>query len=205
MPPQTCAVDPGRKLLTAEDFLEWLEPGTLADLIDGEVVMRSPVSIRHALLFNFVDRLLGIYVDQHRLGFLYRGMVAVRLDPRNVFQPGLAYYRAVRRAAIRDDHVEGAPNLVVEVLSPRTAGRGPGSKLPAYEQYGVLEYWVLDPENLAHRFFRRAGELLVEYAAGAVKIESRAVPGFFIMREWLDPESLPPLTESLALIERRQE
>ena len=199
------AVDPGRKRLTAEDFLEWLEPGTLADLIDGEAVMRSPVSIRHALLFNFLDRLLGVYVDRHRIGFLYRGVVAVRLDPRNVFQPGLAFYRAAHSGLIRDNHVEGAPDLVVEVLSPRTVGSSPGSKFSAYERHGVLEYWGLDPEHHAHRFYRRDGELLVEYAAGAAKIESRAVPGFFVMREWLDPQRLPPLTESLALIERRQE
>ena len=194
-----------RELLTAEDFLEWLEPGRCADLIAGEVAMHSPVSVRHADLLNFLDGILRLYVDRRRLGFLYREVVAVRLSARNTFQPDLAFYRAARSGLIRDNHVEGAPDLVVEVLSPRTAGRDTGPKFSAYEQHGVLEYWILDPETLAHRFYRRAGELLVEYAAGAAKIESRAVPGFFVMREWLDPERLPPLTESLALIERRQD
>ena len=65
----------------------------------------------------------------------------------------------------------------------------------------MIEYWVLDPETLAHRFYRRDAELLVEYAEGAAKIESRVVPGFFLMRDWLDPEHLPPITESLVQIE----
>ena len=200
---RTAAVE--RELLTAEDFLEWLEPGRCADLIGGEIAMHSPVSVRHADLLNFLDGILRLYVDRRRLGFLYREVVAVRLSARNTFQPDLAFYRAARSGLIRDNHVEGAPDLVVEVLSPRTADRDIGPKFAEYEQHGVLEYWILEPEALAHRFYRRAGELLVEYAAGAAKIESRAVPGFFVMREWLDPERLPPLTESLALIERLQD
>ena len=200
---RTAAVE--RELLTAEDFLEWLEPGRCADLIGGEIAMHSPVSVRHADLLNFLDGILRLYVDRRRLRFLYREVVAVRLSARNTFQPDLAFYRAARSGLIRDNHVEGAPDLVVEVLSPRTADRDIGPKFAEYEQHGVLEYWILDPEALAHRFYRRAGELLVEYAAGAAKIESRAVPGFFVMREWLDPERLPPLTESLALIERLQD
>ena len=195
------AVDLEREMLTAEDYLEWLEPGRGADLIDGELCMHSPVSIRHARLLNFPDRLLGAYVDRHRLGELFREEVAVRLSARNAFQPDLAFYRAARSGLIRDNHVEGAPDLVVEALSPRTADRDIGPKFAAYERHGVIEYWILDPETLAHRFYRRAGELLVEYAAGAAKIDSRAVPGFFVMREWLDPRRTPPILEAFTRIE----
>ncbi len=195
------AVDLERELLTAEEFLEWLEPGTFADLIDGEVFMHSPVSIPHADLLNFLDWLLRSYIDRRRLGYLYREVVAVRLDRRNVLLPDLAFYRAERRSAIRRNHIEAAPDLVVEALSPRTAGRDTGTKFAAYQRHGVMEYWLLDPQTLGHRFYRRAGDELVEYAAGAARIESRAVPGFFVMRDWLDPDRLPPLTESLAVIE----
>ena len=201
MPTPVSAADLERELLTAEDFLEWLEPGICADLIDGEIAMHSPVSVRHADLLNFLDGILRLYVDRRRIGFLYREVVAVRLSARNTFQPDLAFYRAERRTAIRDNHIEGAPDLVVEVLSPRTADRDTGPKFAAYERHGVIEYWILDPETLAHRFYRRAGELLVEYAAGAAKIDSRAVPGFFVMREWLDPRRTPPILEAFTHIE----
>ena len=197
----SAAVDLERELLTAEEFLDWLAPGTFADLIDGEVFMHSPVSIPHADLLNFLDAVLRLYIDRRRLGFLYREVVAVRLDRSNVYLPDLAFYRAERRTDLRRYHVEGAPDLVVEVLSPRTAARDTGPKFAAYEQHGVTEYWVLDPQTLAHRFYRRAGDELAEYAQGAAKIESHAVPGFFVLREWLDPERHPPLAESLATIE----
>ena len=151
------AADLERELLTAEDFLEWLTPERSAHLIDGEIFMHSPVSIRHADLLNIVDGILRSYIDRHKLGFLYREVVAVRLSSRNVFLPDLAFYRANRKAQIRDNHVEGAPDVVVEVLSAGTADRDVGPKFAEYEQHGVHEYWVLDPETLAHRFYRREG------------------------------------------------
>ena len=197
----SAAADLERHLLTATDFLEWLEPGRHADLIDGEIFMHSPVSIRHADLLNFVDRLLGAYVDRHSLGVVYREVVAVSLSGRNVFLPDLAFYRAGREDAIRSTHLAGAPDLVVEVLSPRTADRDIGPKFAEYEQHGVREYWVLDPETLAHRFYRQDGEELVEYADGAETIDSEVVAGFFLRRAWLDPAKLPRIDEAQQIIE----
>ncbi len=189
------------ELLTAEQFLDWLKPKRFADLISGEISMHSPVSIRHALLLNFVHRLLDTYVERHGLGLLFREVVAVRLSSRDVFLPDLAFYRAERADRLRDNYIAGAPDLVVEAPRPRTATRDTGPKFAAYEQHGVSEYWVLDPVTLAHRFYRRDGESLVEYAAGAAQIESQVVSGFFLLREWLDPDNPPSLARSLARIE----
>ena len=190
-----------RELLTAEDFLEWLTPKRFADLINGEIFMHSPVSIRHAVLLDFIHVLLASYLDRHKLGFLFREAVAVRLSSRNVFLPDLAFYRAARKSQIQDSHVVGAPDFVVEVLSPRTADRDVGLKFAEYEQHGVTEYWILDPKTLAHSFYRRDGELLVEYAANEEQIESHVVTGFRVVRAWLDPDNIPSLGESLAVIE----
>ncbi len=186
-----------RELLTARDFLDRLEPGRHADLIDGEGFRHSPVSIRHADLLNFLDRLLGSYIDRHGLGRLYREVVAVKLSGRNVFLPDLAFYRASRLEAVKPTHLEGAPDLVVEVLSPRTAERDVGPKFAEYEQHGVEEYWVLDPETLAHRFYRRDGDELVEYAHGEKRIASEVVTGFFVLRSWLNPQALPKLDTAI--------
>jgi Uma2 family endonuclease len=194
------ASDLDRELLTADDFLDWLSPERQADLIDGEVFMHSPVSIRHADLLNFVDGLLRIYIDRKKLGHLYREVVAVRLASRNVFLPDLVFVRDDRGSIIRENHIDGAPDLVVEVLSNRTADRDVGPKFAAYEEHGVTEYWVLDPETLAHRFYRRDGEILVEYADGEELIDSQTVSGFFLKREWLDPARLPSIAEASAAL-----
>ncbi len=189
-----------RQLLTAEDFLEWLQPGKHADLIDGEIFMHSPVNLRHADLLNFVDELLRRYINGHKLGKLYREVVAVRLSSRNVFLPDLAFVPADRVSSLRPTYIAGAPTLVVEALSPHTADRDVGPKFATYEEHGVDEYWVLDPHTLAHRFYRREGEFLVEFAHGEAIIRSTTAVGFWMNRAWLDPAALPEVEACLAEI-----
>jgi Uma2 family endonuclease len=191
------AADLEREILTAQDFLDWLQPGKQADLIDGEINMHSPVSLRHAQLLNFVDHLVRSFAEQHDLGQVFREVVAVRLSSRNVFLPDLAFYRKDRLHLLRETAIEGAPDLVAEVLSPRTADRDVGVKFAEYEQHGVLEYWVLDPETLAHRFYGRKGELLEEFAYQEPVIASRVLPGFKLQRSWLDPAKLPKVRDCL--------
>ena len=146
------AADVHDEILIAEEFLDWLTPDRHADLLDGEIAVHAPVSLRHARLLNFVDSLLRIHVERFDLGMVFREVVAVRLSSRNVFLPDLAFYRKDRLGLQRDDYIDGAPDLAVKVLSPRTAHRDVGVKFVEYEQHGVEEYWVLDPETLAHRW-----------------------------------------------------
>jgi Uma2 family endonuclease len=190
-----------RQLWTADDFLDWLRPGVHADLIDGEKCMHSPVNLRHANLVNFVDRLLSHFIDRRGLGVLYRETVAVRLGSRNVFLPDLVFLTTEQARQVGETYVGFAPALVVEALSPTTAENDIGPKFAAYEEHGVAEYWVLDPETQAHRFYARDGELLVEFASGEEVIRSRQIDGFAMRRRWLGPGSAPSLDAALAEVE----
>lgn len=187
-----------RELWTAEDFLAWLVPGVHADLINGERFMHSPVALRHVDLLNFVDGLLRLYIESKGLGKLYREVVAVRLSARNVFLPDLAFFTTEQVPRLGATFASEAPALAVEALSEWSADRDVGPKFAEYECAGVREYWVLDPATLAHRFYRRQGEILVEFAAGESVIRSEVVPGFWMERAWLDPDHLPKIAEALA-------
>lgn len=186
-----------RQLWTAEDFLNWLEPGVHADLIEGEKFKHSPVNLKHARLLNFLDRLMAGYVEARKFGEVHREVVAVRLSPRNVFLPDLSYFTPEQVARLHPTFAPFAPTLVVEALSPWTSDRDIGPKFAAYEAHGVQEYWVLDPETRAHRFYRREGELFVEFAAGAERIDCQFIPGFWVRRAWLNTESLPEVRPCL--------
>jgi Uma2 family endonuclease len=186
-----------QSLLTAEEFLDWLKPGVHADLIDGEIVMHSPVNLRHADLLNFVDHLLRSCIETKRIGKLYREVVAVRLSVRQVYLPDLAFFTNEQLPLLKPTHAPIAPTLVVEALSPGTAANDVGDKFAAYELHGVQEYWVLDPDHLAHRFYRRQGEVLTEFAAGEETIKSVTILGFWMNRSWLNPEKLPNVTQCL--------
>lgn len=190
----------GRPLLTSEQFLDWLEPGVRADLIDGKISMHSPVNLRHADLLNFLDHLLRTYVEDHDLGKLYRENVAVRLSARDTFMPDLCYFPTEQIARMAPAHVPFAPTFAVEAISPSSDKRDRTDKFSHYELHGVQEYWILDPEKLDHRFYRRSGEMLVEFADGADRIDSFSLPGFWVKRAWLDPERLPPVRPCAAEI-----
>jgi Uma2 family endonuclease len=194
-------VDIERKLWTAEEFLDWLQPKVHADLINGRKFMHSPVNVRHARLLNFLDRLLASYLEASGIGGeLHREGVAVRLSPRNVFLPDLSWFSPAQSERLLPTHAPFAPAWVAEALSPRTAARDIGPKFAAYEQHGSNEYWVLDPQTLAHRFYAREGDFLVEFARGEERIRSREIAGFFVRRPWLDPEALPKVGACLAEI-----
>jgi hypothetical protein len=107
----------GRQFWTAEQFLDWLQPGVHADLIYGEKFKHSRVNLRHADLLNFIDHLLGSFIERKKLGKLYREMVAVRLSSRNVFLPDLAYFTPEQVPRLNPTHAPLAPTLVVEALS----------------------------------------------------------------------------------------
>ncbi len=185
------------RLWTAEEFLDWLEPGVKADLIDGEKNMHSPVNFKHARLINFMDRVLGPYVESRKLGEVHRETVAVRLSARNVFLPDLAYFTNEQVARLQPTFAPFAPTFVVEALSPGNPERDLIEKFPKYEEHGVKEYWILDPDHLRHRFFRRQDELLVEFAQRGEKISSSSIKGFWVKRSWLNPEQLPEVTRCL--------
>lgn len=186
-----------RKLWTDADFLDWLKPGVHADLIDGEKFMHSPVNFRHARLLNFLFSLMHLYVERKQLGEVHREVVAVRLSTRNVFLPDLAFFTTDQIGRLAESHAPFAPALVVEALSPWSADRDVGPKFAAYEEHGVQEYWILDPDTQAHRFYHRQGEELVEFAAGEAIIRARSIPGFWIKRGWLHADQLPEVTPCL--------
>ncbi len=196
--PQPRRAPAGRPLLSSEQFLDWLEPGLHADLIGGKIAMHSPVSLLHARLLNFLDSLLRQHIEEHALGELHRETVAVRLGVRDTFLPDLAYFTPAQVARLGATHADFAPTLVVEVVSPASAARDRGDKFSAYERHGVQEYWILDPETLDHRFYRRSGDMLGEFADGADRIESCSLPGFWLKRTWLDPKKLPAVRPCLA-------
>jgi Uma2 family endonuclease len=97
--------DVERKLWTAEEFLDWLQPKMFYDLINGRRFRHSPVNFRHANLLNFVAPLLSSYVENSDVGgALYQEVVAVRLSSRKVFLPDLSWFSAAQVARLQPAH-----------------------------------------------------------------------------------------------------
>jgi Uma2 family endonuclease len=82
----------------------------------------------------------------------------VVLARHDIVVPDLFFVSTSRDAVLTETHAQGAPDLMVEIVNPDTRQRDLGTKRERYEQLGVLEYWVVDPEAASVLVFRREGE-----------------------------------------------
>lgn len=93
---------------------------------------------------------------KHRLGEVLFAPADIVLDNENVLQPEVFFIAADRRSVAEDDYVQGAPDLVVEVVSAGTVKCDRGDKLKLYERYGVGEYWLVDTRTRSVEVYTNA-------------------------------------------------
>lgn len=130
---------------TYEDWLRLPSDGYRYEILNGELHMTPPPSLKHQHVVTKLSRRMGAFIEERGLGWLWVSPVGVRLPNQPVpVQPDVVFVRAERRDVIGDDYVEGTPDLVVEVLSPSNWLYDRREKLRAYQEAGVPEYWIVD-------------------------------------------------------------
>jgi len=151
--------------LTYEDYLLFPEDGLRHEILDGEHHVSASPFTAHQDVFSNLHSFLHPFVRRHRLGKVYGAPLDVVLSPHDVVVPDLLFISAERLRILTEKNVQGAPDLVIEILSRSTRHRDEGIKLERYDLFGVLEYWTFDPEQKAARVFRRPGRRLTLAAA----------------------------------------
>ena len=141
-------------LLTVDDYRAMPETGPRYQLIEGDLIM-SPVPNRYYQdISRNLEFLLLKFLEKHPIGKLYDAPFDVYLDQYNVFQPDILFVAKERRSILTEAGAEGAPNLVIEILSPRTAILDKESKRKVYAREGVEELWILDPAEKTLALFQ---------------------------------------------------
>ena len=130
---------------TYADYLETSDDERY-ELLHGALVMApAPREIHQSILGRLhID--MGVFLDEHNLGYIYFSPFDVVLSDENVVQPDLLFISNERAHIITPENIQGAPDLVVEILSPATAERDRSVKFELYAQHGVHEYWIVDPD-----------------------------------------------------------
>ncbi len=175
---------PGVKL-TYDDFVQFPDDGLRHELIDGEHYVTPSPNTKHQSVSINLTVLIGGWLERNPIGRLFHAPFDVVFSRFDVVEPDLLYLSNARAAeALTPMHVRGVPELVIEIGAPSTRKRDETLKRRLYEQSGVSEYWVIDPELDAIRVYRREGDgfgRVVELSAAASDVlTTTLLPGLEI-------------------------
>jgi len=163
-----------------DQFYNDITENDKAEFINGEVIIHSPVMLRHSKASFNLAKLLDVYVTKHQLGNVSHEKIMITLT-RNDYEPDVCFFKKEKSQHFKEDQcLFPAPDLVVEVLAKSTQKNDRGIKYKDYETHKIEEYWIVDPEqktleqyqlNKEHQY-----ELTVKSNNGT--IHSSSIKGF---------------------------
>lgn len=149
--------EPVRRKLTYDDYVLIPEDGQRHEILDGEHYVTPAPTLGHQDAAGALCSILRPFVRRHRLGRMFIAPVDVVFSKNDVAQPDLVFISNERAGILTKPNIQGAPDLVVEILSPSTRRKDEDVKGPLYEHFGVREYWMVDPEVRRVSVFRHNG------------------------------------------------
>ena len=158
---------------TIYEVWESLPEGTLCQLINNNLVISpSPIDI-HQVILNKINNRLFNYLEKDPIGELRIAPYDVHFSKRNIFHPDMIFIANNNLNTIQSKGLVGVPDLVIEVLSPGTAHKDEGEKKDIYEQYGVQEYFIINPEtkNVQGFILREKIFVALDEASGVIHSE----------------------------------
>lgn len=130
------------------------------ELINGEAVAMSPAASNHNRIATNISGIFWNYLQEKKCEPFGDGEI-VYLTEEDHFIPD--FMVVCDPSKVQDDGIHGAPDLVVEVLSPSTAKNDRGHKLDVYSQCGVLEYWIVSPgDKSVEQYVQKDGCLILQ-------------------------------------------
>ena len=139
-----------KHLITVDDLDDYPDDdGNRYELIEGELLVSSAPGLPHQLVLQNLQGLLYLFLQDHPIGKVAPGAGAI-FSKYDAVIPDLAFVSNERwDQIVANDRFEAAPNLVIEILSPGRENRRRDLELKnrLYGNYGVEEYWIVDPEN----------------------------------------------------------
>ncbi|MGH2517716.1 MAG: Uma2 family endonuclease [Ktedonobacterales bacterium] len=192
----------GDETMTYDAFLEWADEDTLAEWVDGRVVMNSPANFRHQDIINFLLEVLRTYVRIHDLGKIADGPFQMKLG-RSGREPDILFVTRAHLDRLKPTYLDGPADLVIEVVAPESAARDRGDKFYEYREAGIPEYWLIDPNLEQAEFYQldEAGRYQTAVVAEDGAVHSRAVASFWLRVEWLWQDPLPEASQALLEID----
>jgi Uma2 family endonuclease len=153
------------KKLTYEDYVLIPRDRKRHEIIDGKHYATTVPWVGHQDIVTRLVVRLGSYVEAHPIGELLTAPVDVILSPHDIVKPDLLFISNERSSIIGEKNIQGAPDLTIEIHSGSSRRIDRGAKKRAYERWGVLEYWMLDPKRKEAEVWERSAKGLLRQRA----------------------------------------
>ena len=178
-----------RKIYTYADY-EKLPEGPAYQLIDGDLVMTPAPTPFHQAVLTRLTTLFFQFVEELNLGTVFCSPIDVYFSETETYQPDVVFVSKANAGIIGEKRIDGAPDLVVEILSSGTGYYDLTHKKAVYQALGVKEYWIIDPqERTIEVLENKDGEFCVVGTAGTARenrrVSSKLLNGFFVDVETL--------------------
>ena len=131
--------------ITRYDYEGMPEGPPYYQVVEGDLIMSPSPATYHQIIAGRIYSLILRFLERKPIGEVFIAPLDVFLTDVNIYQPDVVFVSNRRRSMITEHGIEGAPDLVVEILSPGTARLDKGSKRKIYGRTGVTELWLVDP------------------------------------------------------------
>ena len=167
--------------LTYQDY-ENLEGDERYELLDGELILVGSPNTDHQTASMKIGYRMFSFVEENDLGWFFHAPFDVLFTDTDVVQPDLLFISKDREHIITPANIQGAPDLIVEILSPSSSRRDWRNKRELYASHGVKEYWIVDPTNrIVWVLLLRDGVLVEQGAYGeGDNVTSTMLEGFSV-------------------------
>lgn len=189
---ETSNVSPPK--MSFEEFLKLGDEDTWAEWVDGEVIFMYSASSKHQDIVGFLQTILRIYSETHHIGQVFSAPFAMKLEKeRRGREPDLLFVSDERKNLIEPTFLNGAADVVIEVISPESISRDRGEKFVEYESAGVKEYWLIDYERKRAEFYELDEENRYRLIQTNGLFRSKIIKDFFLRENWFWQEKLPTI------------
>lgn len=166
-----------------QDYLRLPDDGYHYEVIKGELHMTAAPTLRHQDVVRNLSLALQRFVTERQLGKVYFAPVDVLIsDLATPVEPDILFVTSERQSILKENNIEGAPDLIVEVLSPSNWVVDRRDKFVVYEAAGVGEYWIVDPDAQTVEVYslRQDRYALLERYEPGQRVQSELLTGFQI-------------------------
>ncbi len=188
---------PRQGFWTYDDYAAFPTDGKRYEIVNGVLYMTPSPGWSHQEIVGRFFRYLATYVESVGIGGAFVAPLDVELAPNTVFQPDVVVLLKASHKKLKEQHIVGAPDLAIEVVSPSSETHDRHRKLTAYARAGVPEYWIADPDSRTVEVLTLDGG---EYNSqgvyrGKATLPSQIVPELlvhveqFFVSAWEEPDS----------------